>query len=348
MKGAPSPGKPHLPGLQSDRTHSAGLPVNDPNLTPVQRDRIRDFLDEESPGAPPSEDTAVAPGDEVGGCVVRAFLGRGGMGEVYLATRKATGETVALKVLRAFLLGSPKLVDRFLREAHLASRIRHPNVIAVLGAGSANGLHFHVLEYVEGRSLAQRLSVEPQLPVLEVLDLAEQVAAGLGAAHALDIVHRDIKPGNLLVARDGTVKVADFGLARHLLSASLTTKGRRLGTVYFMPPEQINGDEVDARADLYALGATLYTALAGRMPFAGADAAETLRLVLSTPPAPLARLVPGLPRALDGLIVRLLEKSPERRPASAAEVLDALCAARAATPVPAGWRRWTPFGGSRT
>jgi len=315
-----------------------------PDLSSAQHDRVLGFLDEDG-GDPPPPETAVPLGSTVGGCEIRSFLGKGGMGEVYLAVRKTDGATVAVKVLRPLLLTSPKLVERFLREARLAAQVRHPNVVAVLDAGSENGTHFHVLELVEGESLAQKLMREKRLPFLAALDAAEQIAAGLGAAHALDIVHRDIKPGNLLLDRAGTVKIADFGLARHLLTpGSLTTKGRRLGTLYFMAPEQVNGDPVDARTDLFALGATLYTMIAGHMPFAGEDPTETLRLLLEKPAPPLSRTVPEVPRAVESLVARLLEKIPSRRPTSAAEVAEAIRDARARPATEAGWRRWLPFG----
>jgi|GEM_PF-1234089 len=282
-------------------------------------------------GASPGEsgDGESIVGKSLDGYQVVRRIGRGGMGEVFLAEHTVLGRKTALKVLPGGWLVTPDRVERFHREARLAAQLDHPNIVRVLHAGSQGELHFLVLEYVEGESLGDRLERTGKLPLDEALGLIEQAAHGLDAAHGRGIIHRDIKPGNLLVALDGTLKVADFGLARELLAPSdLTGSNQVLGTPSFMAPEQVEARPLDARTDLFSLGATLYCLITGKLPFRGDTAMAILYQIVHEAPRPLSETCPGTPPAVERLVSSLLEKSPDRRPASAELVASAIAAVR--------------------
>ncbi len=266
-------------------------------------------------------------GTVLAGCGVERLIGRGGMGQVYLAEHLTLRKKVALKILAAELFADPLLVDRFLREARLAAQLDHPNVVRILNAGQERGLHFIVLEFVDGESLERRLARDGRIEPAEALRIAEQMARGLATAHALGIIHRDIKPANVLLARDGGVKVADFGLAREVLSrTNLTASGQVLGTPSYMAPEQAESRPIDRRADLYALGATLFAALTGQPPFGGDSVAAVLYNVVHKAPRRPSECAPGIPSSVDRLVLRLLEKEPAQRYATADEVISAILA----------------------
>ncbi len=269
------------------------------------------------------------------------------MGEVHLAEHLGLRKKVAVKLLRTGDLATPDGLARFQQEASLAANIDHPNVIRVLHAGEQGGLHFMVLEYAEGESLADRIDRDGPLSADRVLDVAEQAARGLAAAHALGIVHRDIKPENLLLTRDGTIKVADFGIARAaFVQGGLTTAGTVLGTPYYMSPEQVEARPVDARTDLYSLGATLYYALTRRPPCVGETVHQIFSAILHSPPPRLSRVLPGIPPAVEALVTKLLEKDPGCRFANAEQVVEAVKEARtgkvptAPPPPPSASRRF--------
>jgi len=258
---------------------------------------------------------------EVANCRLLERLGQGGMGRVYRAHHNGLDKIVAVKVLHRDLLESAELVERFMREAQSAAKLEHPNVVQILNAGQDSGRHFIVMQFVEGESLAARLRRERQLAPGEAARIARGVASALGAAHALHIVHRDIKPDNVMLTAEGQVKVADFGLARNrLVNSELTQAGRAFGTPPYMSPEQISGRDVDERSDLYSLGVLLYECLAGRRPFHAADLLGWADCHLHREPEPLGRLVPGLDLRLVSLAERLLAKRPEDRSDSADEV----------------------------
>ena len=200
---------------------------------------------------------------------VERTLGRGGMATVYLAHDTVLGRPVALKVLAEHLAGDESFRARFLREARLAARIAHPNVVQVYDAGGDEAGLFIAMEYVDGESLAEELARRGRLSAGEVVDLGRQLAAALAAAHAAGLVHRDVKPPNVLRARDGTVKLGDFGIAHSHDSTALTAHGSVLGTAAYLAPEQARAEPVTGAADLYALGVVLYEALTGRWPHEG-------------------------------------------------------------------------------
>ncbi|HEY2289611.1 MAG TPA: serine/threonine-protein kinase, partial [Thermoanaerobaculia bacterium] len=270
-------------------------------------------------------------------------LGSGGMGEVFLAWDDRLERPVAAKRVRPDKgMGSARR-ERFRREARAAARLSHPNVVQVFDLVEGDG-DWIVMEYVQGRSLAEILRDSGPLPAGAAIDLARQVAEGLAAAHARGLVHRDLKAENVMVTPAGQAKILDFGLARPLETGTgetLTDEGLILGTWRSMSPEQAAGGTADARSDLFSLGVLLYEMLAGRSPFLGKTPVETLRNVTDTPPAPLAAVRPELPPELTGLVESLLEKEPARRPESAERVARDLRALADRFPV-SGWKPLPP------
>jgi predicted Ser/Thr protein kinase len=279
-----------------------------------------------TPGRPP--DTATYPDDPtpsdppapaVPGYAVVRELGRGGMGAVYLAEDPKLGRRVAVKVMRAELAADAVARDRFVREARAAAAVRHDHVVPVYHVGeAADNSPFLVMPLLAGESLADRLSRGP-LPPAEVARVGREAALGLAAAHAVGLVHRDVKPANLwLESPTDRVLLLDFGLARSLdASDGVTQAGAVLGTPGYLAPEQADGKPVDARADLFGLGATLYHAATGARPFAGPTLTAVLRAVAEHHPPPPRELNPAVPAGLSALIMRLLAKDPAGRPASA-------------------------------
>jgi serine/threonine-protein kinase len=254
-----------------------------------------------------------------------AVIGRGGMGTVYRARDLILGRTVAVKVLpAAFADQDATHVARFEREARAAASLSHPGVVAVFDAGAAEGTRFIVMEYVAGRSLEAVLRDDAPLEPNRAMNIAEQVADALAAAHAAGIVHRDVKPGNVMIADDGSVKVLDFGIARALDGTSLTHSASVLGTAGYMAPERTLGRRADERSDIYSLGCVLYAMLAARPPFVGEAVAAVLHQHVNVDPRPLRDLNPSVSPALDALVMDLLAKSPNVRPGSAAQVRDRL------------------------
>jgi eukaryotic-like serine/threonine-protein kinase len=266
-------------------------------------------------------------GTSVGRYRLDELLSRGGMGEVWRAFDTTLGRPVAVKLLRA---GLTDAVDkkRFVREARAAAQLSHPNVVAIFDVGEWLGSSYLVMELLEGNTLAEELADKGPLPIPDVRDIGAQAAAGLMAAHAAGVVHRDVKPSNLVRTREGTLKVVDFGIARVLDEAStrLTRTGTIVGTAAYIAPEQARGTDADARTDLYALGCVLYQLLAGRTPFVGAPT-EVMYAHLYTEPEPVSRLRSDVPADLEALILGLLAKDPANRPADAATVRTALAGA---------------------
>jgi serine/threonine protein kinase/Tol biopolymer transport system component len=272
-------------------------------------------------------------GIRLGPYEVIALIGAGGMGEVWLATELRLGRKVALKLLPPDLTRDPARLLRFEQEARSASTLNHPNVCTIHALGETDEhQHYIAMEYVEGETLRRRLATS-RLSVREALDIAIQMASALTAAHAGGIIHRDIKPDNVMLRPDGFVKVLDFGLAKLAAdgrdaAAADTTQvvvrtdpGTIVGTVAYMSPEQARGHEVDARTDVWSLGVTLYEMLAGRSPFAASSSTDVLAAILDRDPAPLARFDPDAPAELQRITTKALRKDREQRYQTARDVL---------------------------
>ncbi|MHA4776676.1 serine/threonine-protein kinase [Streptomyces sp. MSC1_001] len=246
-------------------------------------------------------------------------IGRGGMGEVWQATDEVLGRSVAVKLMLAQST-DPSAGDRFRLEAQTAARLSHPHVVGVFDFGTWDGKLFLVMELVEGDSLAGSPSDALVLPPERVAVVAAHAAAGLAAAHRQGVVHRDIKPGNLLVDGDGTVKLADFGIARFVddPSAALTTTGQIVGTGLYLAPERALGQPASPASDVYSLGCVLYQLLTGRPPFRADTATALLYQHIDTAPVPPGRLGVALPSEFEAYLLSLLAKQPEQRPSAQA------------------------------
>jgi len=252
-------------------------------------------------------------------------LGRGGMGVVYLAQEVRLDRPVALKVLPPDYAARPTLRDRFLREARTAARLSHPHIVPIHAVHEAGDFVFYAMAYIEGTTLGERVRTQGPLPVREAARILREVAWALGYAHAQGVVHRDVKPDNVLLeAGSGRALVTDFGIAHVAAEAGLTTLGEMLGTPEFMSPEQASGQAVDHRSDLYALAVVAHYMLSGRLPFQGATAAATLAKHLTQAPPPLASVAPALPAPLTDAVDRCLAKDPAERPAKGEEVAEAM------------------------
>lgn len=271
-------------------------------------------------------------------------LGTGGMGVVYEAEDTRLPRKVALKFLPEELSSDADAVRRFQREAETIALLNHPGVCTIYDVGTHEGRAFIAMECVEGLNLKAHMA-RKTIDTPELLDIALQITRALEAAHAKDIVHRDIKPGNIIVTSTGVVKVLDFGLARRFRSADTgeigiegsTMPGRPLGTANYMAPERILQLPLDPRCDLFSLGVVIYEMATGRLPFAGASPSETVTNVLDKTPAGLRTLSPDRPPALEALVGKLLSKQAIDRYQTAHDVGDALDQIGAHR---RGWRRW--------
>lgn len=260
------------------------------------------------------------------GYTLSRLLGRGGMGEVWLAEHATLQRTLALKVLRQDLGRDPAFVERFLREARAAARISHPGVVMVHDAGEAGGCLYLAMEYMPGGDLRSHITSGRGLPVDHAIDLCLGAADGLQMLHGAGLIHRDLKPENILLDAAGRPKIADFGLARMTQGDDrMTATGMAMGTPAYMSPEQAQGvADVDERSDVYALGATLFALLSGRPPFIGATPWVVVAQVMKEPPPDICGLVPQVPATLAALLQRTLAKERDKRPASAQAFADEL------------------------
>jgi serine/threonine-protein kinase len=286
------------------------------------------------PGPPVPAGQAVSAPE---GFEVLEVLGRGGMGVVYKARDTRLDRLVAIKTLLAGAHAGPELLTRFVNEAVTVARLEHPNIVQLHAVSDAGGQPCLVMEYLPGGSLAQRLRGRPQ-PAAHCAEMVEALARAVHSAHQAGVVHRDLKPANVLLAADGTPKVADFGLAKQLdRDGGPTHSGAILGTPAYMAPEQAGGmtRQVTPLIDVYALGAILYEMLTGRPPFLADEPVQTVLLVLGTEPVAPRRLQPGVPRDLETICLKCLEKSAARRYASAADLADDLRRFREGLPIAA-------------
>ena len=258
-------------------------------------------------------------------------LGAGGMGDVYLGEQQSLKRLVAVKLLLRCPGPDPNYVKRFESEARAAATVNHANIVQIYAVGCCHGIHYIAMEYVEGTDLRRYMIRKGPLPVAVTLGVLRHVAAALQRAGEHGIVHRDIKPENILVTRQGEVKVADFGLSRQVSpddAMHLTKTGVVLGTPQYMSPEQVRGEPLDPRSDIYSLGVTAYHMLAGHPPFKGDTALAVAVQHVSAEPAPLDESRPDLPASVIELVRWMMAKAPESRPASGQEIIDAIHRAR--------------------
>jgi serine/threonine-protein kinase len=328
--------------LDSDATPEA-VCGSCPELLPVVRDRWRQvrrlraeldalFPSSEGPTTQPAEGPALP---QVPGYEVEGVLGRGGMGIVFRAKHLRLNRLVALKMALAGAYAEPREKARFQREAEAVAGLRHPNVVQIYDIGDADGRPYFTMELVEGGSLAQKLAGTPQ-QARPAAALVVTLAGAMQAAHQGGIVHRDLKPSNVLLTADGTPKITDFGLARRLEGGTgLSQSGLAMGTPSYMAPEQARGQThaIGPTVDVYALGAILYELLTGRPPFRGETVAETVQQVIDQEPVPPTRLNAKVPRDLETICLKCLQKEPARRYASAAELADDLGRFREGQPI---------------
>jgi len=307
-------------------------------LRDARPDRAGKGLLMDSAASPPPEDSAppiepAAPSEEelkdrmIGEFRILRRLGRGGMAEVYLAEQTSLNRQVAVKVLRAELLGDEVHVKRFEREARAAAGLRHNNIVQVYVVGAQQGVHYIAQEYVQGLNLREYLNRKgpPDVPV--ALHLMKQIASALAAAGDAGIVHRDIKPENILITKKGEVKVTDFGLAQLAEPGepvNLTQIGITMGTPLYMSPEQVSGEKVDQRSDIYSFGVTCYHMLAGRPPYRGETALAVAMRHLNGAPEPLVDRRPDLPPILCQIVHKMMARQPADRYPTAHAILDDL------------------------
>jgi serine/threonine-protein kinase len=320
----PSPRPPAARPPLDERGDRNAAPVSDP-----------------STGADPP---GPAPEPAPGSLEILERLGEGGMGVVYRARQSALDRVVALKMIKAEARTDPRQMARFRTEVQAVARLSHPNFVQIYEIGQREGRPYFLMEYVGGGSLERKLSSGP-LPVRQAAQLVETLARAMQVAHDHGIVHRDLKPGNILLTHDGQPKITDFGLAKMVSSqdAGVSRSGGIIGTPAYMAPEQTEGGGADPASDIYALGATLYEMLTGRPPFRGATVYGTLLQVMHQQPVPPGRLRTKLPRDLETICLKCLEKSSQRRYASCADLADDLHAYLSGEPIQArtvpAWER---------
>lgn len=257
--------------------------------------------------------------------VLEEELASGGMGTLWLARDEVLGRSVAIKVLYDHLAKDRELLERFRMEAVAAARLSHPAVVRVFDTGTSDGVVFIVMEFVEGRSVADLLRERGTLPAGEASQIARGVLKALAHAHREGVIHRDVKPGNILVSRGDHVKLADFGIAKAAFAEEdLTTTGNLLGTSRYLSPEQVSGDDVGPRSDLYAVGIVLFEMLTGRPPFQAESHIATATMRLTADPPPPRSLRPGIPRRLDAVVTKALARDPADRFQTAEEMSEAV------------------------
>src|SRR5437764_4464171 len=273
-------------------------------------------------------------GDDIAGYRIESIAGRGGMGIVFRAEHVHLGRAVALKVLTADLAGNRSFRARFVREAQTAARLEHPNIVPVYDAGEEAGLLYIAMKFIEGSDLGHLLDAEDRFSAQRTIDLLGDIADALDIAHTAGLVHRDVKPGNVLV--DNTRSwLSDFGLTKRIASrTALTAAGRTVGTAAYLAPEQIRGQDVDGRTDVYAFGCVLYECLTGGVPFVRDTDMAVLWAHLEAEPTPPTTHQPHLPSAVDRVFTTALAKKKDDRFTSCDEMVAALAEATGATTQP--------------
>jgi serine/threonine-protein kinase len=264
-----------------------------------------------------SEPGELQVGDTLGPFALIGVLGEGGMGIVFKAVREPGGETVALKVLKKGLMQDETFRRRFVHEGRAAQEVRHKHLVPIVDAGEVGGRQYLAVAYVAGRSLNERIKEEGPLPVADVLDIIAGVGSGLDALHDSGLFHRDVKSANVLLDENGTAMLTDFGLAKGRAYTVLTKAGQVLGTLDYLAPELIRGEQATTASDIYALGCLVYECLTGVPPFAGKPMYELGVAILEEPPPDPSEVRPELPKALSWAALQALEKDPARRPTSA-------------------------------
>ncbi len=271
-------------------------------------------------------DVSRAAMQSVGNYELLEKIAEGGMGAIWKGRSRATGETVAVKIMPSHMATNPVLLKRFEQEFRAASRLDHPNIVRAIDYGESGNTPYLVMEFVDGESLGQRIERDGALAEAEAIRIIAQVAQGLHRAHKQNLVHRDVKPDNILVTPDGTAKLADLGLVKETdADLNLTKTGRGLGTPHFMAPEQFrNAKNADPRCDIYSLGATLYQMVTGELPFRSSGPLEAWLKKVQNELAPPRKIVPGLSERVDWAIRRAMAVQPEHRPATCREFVEDL------------------------
>ena len=262
-------------------------------------------------------------GKTVGDYEIIGLLGHGGMGKVFKVRNVISDRVDAMKSLLSYGDGESEAAERFIREIKVLAKLEHPNITSFRTAFRANDEVLMIMEYVDGSSLSRKL-VQHRLELWRAVDYASQVLSALGHAHQSGVLHRDVKPSNILIGADGRVKLTDFGIASLTADPGLTITGGTVGTLYYMSPEQMKALPLDGRADLYSVGVTLYEMVTGQVPFKGDSYYAILKAHLESIPVPPMDLVPGLPAELSDIIEKALEKQPSARFQTAEEFRVAL------------------------
>jgi serine/threonine-protein kinase len=292
-------------------------------LTTTQAERLKETLKESKVAA-----------HKIPGYKIVGKLGAGAMAVVYKARQLSLNRMVAIKILPKRFSENPEYVERFYKEGQAAGRLNHPNIVQAIDVGEAGGYHYFVMEYVEGKTIADDLTAGNVFEEAEALDIIIQVAKALAHAHACSLIHRDVKPKNIMISTNGTVKLADMGLARETtdIEAAQSEAGKAYGTPYYIAPEQIRGKiDIDGRADIYGLGATLYHMLTGRVPFMAEDSADVMRKHLREKLIPPDHINTSLSAGVSEVIEIMMAKRKEKRYNDIEELLtdlEALCEGR--------------------
>ncbi len=268
--------------------------------------------------------TELVAGQQLGKYQIVSSIGRGGMASVYKGYDPGLKRYVAVKVLSSHLAADPQLLQRFELEATTAANLKHPNIVVIHDVGSADNYHYIVMELLEGRSLREEIRAVGALPLTRAIQITYQLSSALDYAHQRELVHRDLKPGNIMIGASDHVTLMDFGLVRALRGTRLTEAGSSVGTLEYMSPEQLSGEEVDPRSDVYSLGIVAYEMLAGTTPFRGDTPFRVIQNVMQSPPPPLVNFNAALPVGVQSEIERALSKNPPERHRAAGEFAEAL------------------------